>query len=58
MSVGYFYDNNGGKTCSDTNLQLDSWKYMKVMYERYYPEIELISVNSVNLKGLFKDMVQ
>ncbi len=57
VSSGYFYKGDE-ETYSDTSLQIYSWQYMKIMYERYYKEIELISVNPVNLKGLFKDMVQ
>lgn len=34
------------------------WQYMKEYAEKYYPDIEIISINPVGLKGLFKDMEQ
>lgn len=35
---------------------LDGWKKLKGYAELYYPETEIISINPVGLKGLFKDI--
>ncbi len=37
---------------------LDGWKRMKEFAETYYPDTEIISINPVGLKGLFKDHFQ
>lgn len=34
----------------------DGWKVMKEFASLYYPETEIISINPVGLKGLFKDI--
>ena len=34
------------------------WHYMKEYAEKYYPDVEIISINPVGLKGLFKDIEQ
>ncbi len=33
-----------------------AWEIMKTFAQRVYPDIEIISINPVGLKGLFKDM--
>jgi len=35
---------------------IEEWKQLKEFVSIYYPEIEIISVNPVNLKGIFKDI--
>ena len=35
---------------------IDSWKMIKEDAEKFYPEIEIVSVNPVGLKGMFKDV--
>ena len=34
------------------------WQYMKEYAEKYYPDVEIISINPVGLKGLFTDIEQ
>lgn len=53
---GYF------NTDSENVLYLDEilagWKKLKQFAEVYYPDIEIISVNPIGLKGMFKDEYQ
>lgn len=37
---------------------INCWKYLKRFIETYYPDIEIVSVNPVGLKGIFKDSYQ
>lgn len=37
---------------------LDKWVEVKQFAKTYYPEIEIISVNPIGLKGMFKDIYQ
>ena len=53
-SSGYF----DGKAGADVSHLVKSWKELKKFAETYYPETEIISVNPVGLKGLFKDLYQ
>lgn len=55
-STGY-YDEANPKVKPNKEL-LKSWKELKKFADIYYPETEIISVNPVGLKGLFKDMYQ
>lgn len=38
------------------NLELDGWRKFKTYAEQFYPNCEVISINPVGLKGLFKDV--
>lgn len=40
---------------STNNTILDGWKKLKEFQTIYYPDVEIISINPVGLKGLFKD---
>jgi len=40
------------------NHLVNQWKELKNFAEIYYPETEIISVNPVGLKGVFKDLYQ
>lgn len=51
---GYF-DNKKGADCS---YLIKTWKALKEFADIYYPDTEIISVNPVGLKGLFKDLYQ
>ena len=55
---GYF---NGAKS-TIKQLLLDKteylWREVKVFMDQYYPDIEIVSVNPVGLKGLFSDLYQ
>ena len=52
-SSNYFYDNSAGIGFS---YQLNSWRKFKNFVSTYYPEIEIISINPVVLRGLFHDV--
>lgn len=61
--VGCDTSNNGRfNDASENPLQTDyvkkHWKLLKHFKEIYYPETEIISVNPVGLKGIFKDIHQ
>lgn len=55
-SSGYF--NEETKEIKPNKMLVKSWKELKKFVEIYYPETEIISVNPVGLKGLFKDLYQ
>lgn len=46
---------NMQKNSLNTDRVLDGWKKMKEFAQIHYPDTEIISVNPVGLKGLFKD---
>ena len=54
-SQGYFYDK---ESRNDASYQIESWKKIKEIVDRYYPDTEIISINPVGLKGIFKDEYQ
>lgn len=35
---------------------IDSYKRVKLFTEQYYPDMEIISINPIGLKGMFRDM--
>lgn len=37
---------------------IENWKKLKFFANRYYPDTEIISINPVGLKGIFKDIYQ
>ncbi len=55
-SSGYF-DEKNSIIKPNKNL-VKVWKELKKFAETYYPETEIISVNPVGLKGVFKDLYQ
>lgn len=56
---GHFYDD---KKTSDNKIKLNTrtikigYARMKIFAKQYYPDTEIISINPVGLKGLFKDV--
>ena len=58
QSYGHFYDKDELKFKSFPHLEKLKVTYarMKVFAQHYYPETEIISINPVGLKGLFKDV--
>lgn len=50
---GYF---NSDKRYLNSHTIVDQYKYYKKEIERFYPDIEIVSVNPVGLKGLFHDV--
>lgn len=51
-SSGYFYES---KVQFDNSIMISKWKKLKEYADSLYPDIEIISVNPVGLKGVFKD---
>lgn len=51
-SSGFFY--NSDITFNNESM-IKGWKALKQHIEEFYPDIEIISLNPVGLKGLFKD---
>lgn len=50
------YDGSGGVTVFAGKLFVDGWSWMKKFVNRFYPGVEILSVNPVGLKGLFHDV--
>lgn len=51
---GYFI--NGSKQRIDAKYMVEGWEKLEAFWQQYYPDVEVISINPVNLKGLFKDI--
>lgn len=51
-SSGFFYKSN---ITFNAEYQINTWKRVKQQMEDLYPDIEIVSINPVGLKGLFKD---
>ncbi len=52
-----YYDENNFKIKPNKDL-VKCWKELKLFAQKYYPDTEIISVNPVGLKGIFKDLYQ
>jgi len=53
---GHFNDPNFVFDDPEWKCTIQSWKLLKTFVQTYYPETEIISINPVNLKGLFRDV--
>ena len=57
---GYFTMENQASTVNSSrhylNIAFIGYRRLKEFAQRWYPETEIISINPVNLKGLFRDM--
>lgn len=51
-SSGFFYKSN---ITFNTEYQINTWKKIKQHIEELYPDIEIVSLNPVGLRGLFND---
>jgi len=61
--VGCDCNTSGNLNCVGSNyLAVDSvlegWKKLKIFANTFYPNTEIISINPVGLKGMFKDIIQ
>ena len=54
-SAGHF-DGTVNGTENWANMVIDSWKWVKKFVTRFYPGLEIISINPVGLKGVFRDV--
>lgn len=52
---GQFYQSTNNLAVKEV---IDGWKRMKNFAKIYYPDTEIISINPVGLKGIFKDIYQ
>ena len=48
---------NGKSNILAVNAVIDGWRRMKKFANVYYPDTEIISINPVGLKGIFKDEI-
>ena len=49
---------NGKSNILAVNAVIDGWRRMKKFANVYYPDTEIISINPVGLKGIFRDEYQ
>ena len=54
-SLSGYHDKNSGQNNLAVDNVIDGWKRMKEFAKTYYPDTEIISVNPIGLKGIFKD---
>ncbi len=49
---------DGSTTADHSSVPIfaNTWKWVKAFISRYYPSIEVISINPVGLKGVFRDV--
>lgn len=52
-SNGHFKKVQPERDCSD---QFEAWTFFKAFSQKFYPDTEIISVNPVGLKGMFRDV--
>ncbi|MBR1605156.1 MAG: glycosyltransferase [Alphaproteobacteria bacterium] len=52
----HFVSDRGEDIKNLEKLQINDWKLLKQFQETYYPNVEIISVNPVGLRGVFKDV--
>ena len=55
--AGYFAEDSHLHQALPVDGVIQEWKRMAEFAKRHYPVVEIVSVNPVGLKGLFKDMV-
>lgn len=55
---GGYYAGKGQKNVLNTEKVYQGWVHMKQFVQCYYPDIEVISINPVGLKSLFRDEYQ
>ena len=59
-NVGHFYDKPGEEIPKSNNMTLNYVKLgyarMKIFAHNHYPETQIVSINPVGLKGLFRDV--
>lgn len=46
------------KTVNDYSGQIKMWQFCKDFISKIYPEIEIISINPIGLRGMFKDIYE
>lgn len=51
-----YYDNTNQNSKMDVEYTMQGYNKLKEFCSLYYPDVEIISVNPIGLKGLFKDI--
>ena len=55
---GYFNSKEQNTFCVPATEMVNRWKNLRDFANKYYPDVEIVSVNPVGLKGVFKDFYQ
>ncbi|MBQ8250292.1 MAG: glycosyltransferase family 8 protein [Alphaproteobacteria bacterium] len=55
---GYFNSKEQNTFCVPATEMVNRWKNLRDFANKYYPDVEIVSVNPVGLKGVFKDLYQ
>lgn len=55
---GYAHGIINGNNKLNTSQGMNGWTKLKKFADKFYPETEIISINPVGLKGIFKDIYQ
>ena len=56
-SLNGYYDSKDKNNLA-TQKVIEGWKKLKEFAQTYYPDTEIISINPIGLKGIFKDEYQ
>ncbi len=56
IGAGYDISKRGENPQLNDMIHINDWKRIKAFAEMYYPNTEIISVNPVGLKGVFRDV--
>ena len=55
---GYFNSNEKNVFCVSASEMVKRWENLRNFAKKFYPDVEIISINPVGLKGVFKDLYQ
>ncbi|MWP48895.1 MULTISPECIES: hypothetical protein [unclassified Gilliamella] len=55
---GYFDNDDQAAFSSNIDFLLNGWHAFKKFKDQFYPDVEIVSINPVGLKGVFKDVYQ
>ncbi|OCG54684.1 hypothetical protein A9G36_07555 [Gilliamella sp. Choc6-1] len=55
---GYFDNDDQNAFSSNIDSLLNGWHVFKKFKDQFYPDIEIVSINPIGLKGVFEDVYQ
>jgi hypothetical protein len=55
---GYFDNDDQTAFSSNIDFLLNGWYAFKKFKDQFYPDVEIVSINPIGLKGIFKDVYQ
>ncbi len=55
---GYFNSNEKNTFCVPATEMVNRWKNLRDFAKEFYSDVEIVSINPVGLKGVFKDVYQ